>query len=66
MNGCGYDWSYPITPYIHILNNHIGQIMRKFRGSMKLFSGQGEKLFPKPLKPKKNTKRIYYKFLTIN
>ena len=40
MNGCGYDWAYPVTPYIHIMVKHVKEIMKKY-GSVKLFSGQG-------------------------
>ncbi|XP_066925709.1 uncharacterized protein [Clytia hemisphaerica] len=40
MNGCGYSWSYPVTPYIHILAKHVPDILRKY-GTLRIFSGQG-------------------------
>jgi len=40
MKGCGYDWSYPITPYIHVMIKHVPDILRRY-GSLKHFSGQG-------------------------
>uniref|UniRef100_A0A7M5V8K2 Uncharacterized protein n=2 Tax=Clytia hemisphaerica TaxID=252671 RepID=A0A7M5V8K2_9CNID len=40
MNGCGYDWSFPVTPYIHIMVKHIPDILRKYK-TLRIFSGQG-------------------------
>ncbi|XP_066923203.1 uncharacterized protein [Clytia hemisphaerica] len=40
MNGCGYDWSYPVTPYIHIMVKHVPDVLRKYK-TLRIFSGQG-------------------------
>ena len=41
MNGCGYCWDHPVTPYIHILAKHVPDILRKYR-TLRIFSGQGK------------------------
>ena len=41
MKGCGYDWTYPVTPYIHIMVKHVPELLRRF-GTMQQFSGQGK------------------------
>ncbi|XP_066918734.1 uncharacterized protein [Clytia hemisphaerica] len=40
MNGCGYDWAFPVTPYIHIMTKHVPEILRKYK-TLRIFSGQG-------------------------
>jgi len=40
MKGEGYNWTNPITPYIHVMVYHLPQILKTF-GSVKIFTGQG-------------------------
>ena len=42
MSGWSYDWTFQVTPYIHVMVQHVPQIMRRY-GSIKLFSDQGKK-----------------------
>ena len=41
MQGNGYSWTNPITPYIHLLIFHVHEILTRYR-SMRMFTGQGK------------------------
>lgn len=41
MKSEGYNWTYPITPYIHMMVYHVPQMLERFQ-NLKQFTGQGK------------------------
>ena len=62
MQGNGYAWTNPITPYIHILIRHLADILKKYK-TLRIFSGQGQYIFRFNYLYERDTERYTFVFI---